>query len=188
MIQAGYVRYLGLSEMGADTIRRAAAVHPVAGLQIEYSLMSRGIEAQILPAMRELGIGVTAYGIMSRGLLSTDSARAISGGDPRARFPRFQGENLRCNLGLLAALEQIAEARGVSTAQLAIAWVASRGADIIPLIGTKRRDRLTEALAALELELTPAELAAIEAAVPPGEVAGDRYDAGGMASLDSENQ
>jgi aryl-alcohol dehydrogenase-like predicted oxidoreductase len=186
MIQAGYVRYLGLSEMGADTIRRAAAVHPVAGLQIEYSLMSRGIEAQILPAVRDLGIGVTAYGIMSRGLLSTDSARAIEDGDPRARFPRFQGENLRRNLGLLAALEEIAQARGVSTAQLAIAWVASRGADIIPLIGTKRRDRLAEALAALELQLTPAELAAIEAAVPHGEVAGDRYDPGGMASLDSE--
>jgi aryl-alcohol dehydrogenase-like predicted oxidoreductase len=187
MIQAGYVRYLGLSEMGADTIRRAAAVHKVAGLQIEYSLMSRGIEAQILPAVRELGIGVTAYGIMSRGLLSTDSARAIGDGDPRGRFPRFQGENLRRNLGLLAALEEIAQARGVSTAQLAIAWVASRGADIIPLIGTKRRDRLAEALAALELQLTPAELAAIEAAVPHGEVAGDRYDPGGMASLDSEN-
>jgi aryl-alcohol dehydrogenase-like predicted oxidoreductase len=186
MIQVGYVRYLGLSEMGADTIRRAAAVHPVAGLQIEYSLMSRGIEAQILPAVRDLGIGVTAYGIMSRGLLSTDSARAIEDGDPRARFPRFQGENLRRNLGLLAALEEIAQARGVSTAQLAIAWVASRGADIIPLIGTKRRDRLAEALAALELQLTPAELAAIEAAVPHGEVAGDRYDPGGMASLDSE--
>jgi aryl-alcohol dehydrogenase-like predicted oxidoreductase len=187
MIQAGYVGYLGLSEMGAETIRRAAAVHPVAGLQIEYSLMSRGIEAQILPAVRELGIGLTAYGIMSRGLLSTDSARAIDDGDPRARFPRFQGENLRRNLGLLAALEEIAQARGVSTAQLAIAWVASRGADIIPLIGTKRRDRLAEALAALELQLTPAELAAIEAAVPHGEVAGDRYDPGGMASLDSEN-
>ena len=187
MIQAGYVRYLGLSEMGADTIRHAAAVHKVAGLQIEYSLMSRGIEAQILPAVRELGIGVTAYGIMSRGLLSTDSARAIGDGDPRGRFPRFQGENLRRNLGLLAALEEIAQARGVSTAQLAIAWVASRGADIIPLIGTKRRDRLAEALAALELQLTPAELAAIEAAVPHGEVAGDRYDPGGMASLDSEN-
>jgi aryl-alcohol dehydrogenase-like predicted oxidoreductase len=186
MIQAGYVRYLGLSEMGAETIRRAEAVHPVAGLQIEYSLMSRGIEAQILPVVRELGIGVTAYGIMSRGLLSADSARAISGGDPRSRYPRFQGENLRRNLGLLAALEQIAQARGVSTAQFAIAWVASRGPDIIPLIGTKRRDRLAEALGALELELAPAELAAIEAAVPAGEVAGDRYDPGAMASLDSE--
>jgi aryl-alcohol dehydrogenase-like predicted oxidoreductase len=186
MIQAGYVRYLGLSEMGADTIRRAAAVHPVAGLQIEYSLMSRGIEAQILPTVRELGIGVTAYGIMSRGLLSSGSARAIGDRDPRSRFPRFQGENLQRNLGLLAALEQIAEGRGVTTAQLAIAWVLSRGSDIIPLIGTKRRDRLAEALGALDLDLTPGELAAIEAAVPSDQVAGDRYDSHGMASLDSE--
>jgi len=186
MIQAGFVRYLGLSEVGTDTIRRAAAVHPVAGLQIEYSLMSRGIEAQILPAVRELGVGVTAYGIMSRGLLSSNSARAIGDRDPRSRFPRFQGDNLRRNLGLLEALEQIAEGRGVTTAQLAIAWVASRGRDIIPLIGTKRRDRLAEALGALELTLTPGELAAIEAAIPADQVAGDRYDPGGMASLDSE--
>jgi aryl-alcohol dehydrogenase-like predicted oxidoreductase len=186
MIKAGYVRYLGLSEMGADTIRRAAAVHQVAGLQIEYSLMSRGIEARILPTVRELGIGVTAYGIMSRGLLSTDSARAVGAGDPRSRFPRFQGENLRRNLDLLAALEQIAVARGASAAQLAIAWVLSQGTDIIPLIGTKRRDRLAEALGALELTLSPHELAAIEAAVPSSQVAGDRYDAAQMAALDSE--
>jgi aryl-alcohol dehydrogenase-like predicted oxidoreductase len=186
MIQAGYVRYLGLSEMGAETIRRAAAVHPVAGLQIEYSLMSRGIEAEILPTVRELGIGVTAYGIMSRGLLSADSARAIGPGDPRARFPRFQGDNLRRNLDLLSALERIAADRSVSTAQLAIAWVLSRGRDIIPLVGTKRRDRLAEALAAVDLTLTADELAAIAASVPASAVAGDRYDPGGMASLDSE--
>ena len=186
MIQAGYVRYLGLSEMGADTIRRAHAVHPVTALQIEYSLMSRGIEERILPTVRELGIGVTAYGIMSRGLLSTDSARAIGPADPRSRFPRFQGENLQRNLTLLAALEEIAASHGVATAQLAIAWVVSRGRDIVPLIGTKRRDRLTEALGALELTLSPDELAAIEAAVPASEVAGDRYDPGQMAALDSE--
>jgi aryl-alcohol dehydrogenase-like predicted oxidoreductase len=186
MIDAGYVRYLGLSEMGPETIRRAAAVRPVTGLQIEYSLMSRAIETAILPTVRELGIGVTAYGIMSRGLLSTDSARAIGPGDPRARFPRFQGDNLRRNLDLLGALEQIAADRGVTTAQLAIAWVLSRGRDIVPLIGTKRRERLTEALGALELTLSPDELAAIEAAVPSSAVAGDRYDPGGMASLDSE--
>ena len=186
LIQAGYVRYLGLSEMGADTIRRAHAVHPVTALQIEYSLMSRGIEERILPAVRELGIGVTAYGIMSRGLLSTGSARAIGPADPRSRFPRFQGENLQRNLSLLAALEEIAVSHGVTTAQLAIAWVVSRGRDIVPLIGTKRRDRLTEALAALELSLAPDELAAIEAAVPSSEVAGDRYDPGQMAALDSE--
>src|SRR5450755_2501254 len=186
MIQAGYVRYLGLSEMGPETIRRAHAVHQVTALQIEYSLMSRGIEAEILPAVRELGIGITAYGIMSRGLLSTSSAREIGPGDPRSRFPRFQGENLRRNLDLLATLEQTAREQGVSTAQLAIAWVASRGKDIVPLIGTKRRDRLAEAVGALEMTLGPGELAAIEAAVPSGQVAGDRYDAGGMASLDSE--
>jgi len=186
MIQAGYVRCLGLSEMGADTIARAHAVHPVTALQIEYSLMSRGIEAEILPSVRELGIGVTAYGVLSRGLLSTASAREIGPGDPRSRFPRFQDQNLRRNLELLATLEKIAEARGATAAQLAIAWVACRGKDIVPLIGTKRRDRLAEALGALEVTLTPAELAAIEAAVPAGLVAGDRYDPGQMAALDSE--
>src|ERR1035437_8475201 len=145
MIQAGYVRYLGLSEVGAATIRRAHAVHPVSALQIEYSLMSRGIEAEILPTVRELGIGVTAYGILSRGLLSTASAPGPGAAGPLGRFPRFQGENLRRNLGLLAALEKVARDRDVTAAQLAIAWVASRGDDIIPLIGTKRRDRLAEA-------------------------------------------
>ena len=187
MIEAGFVRYLGLSEMGAATIRRAHAVHPVTALQIEYSLMSRGIEAQILPTVRELGIGVTAYGVLSRGLLSTASAREIGPDDPRARFPRFRAENLRRNLDLLAALEKIAQSRGVSTAQLAIAWVLSRGTDIVPLIGTKRRDRLAEALGALSVRLDSADLAALEAAVPAGQVAGDRYDPGQMAALDSEN-
>jgi len=185
MIKAGYVRYLGLSEMGADTIRRAHAVHPVAALQIEYSLMSRGIEARILPTVRELGISVTAYGILSRGLLSSGTAR-LAPGDPRARFPRFSDENHARNLELLAALEAIAAARGVTAAQLAIAWVASRGEDIIPLIGTKRRDRLAEALQALGLTLSTDDLAAIEAAVPAAAVAGDRYEAAQVAALDSE--
>jgi aryl-alcohol dehydrogenase-like predicted oxidoreductase len=185
MVRAGYVRYIGLSEMGADTIRRAHAVHPIAALQIEYSLMSRGIEARILPATRELGISVTAYGILSRGLLSSGTAR-LAPGDPRARFPRFSGENHATNLELLAALEAIAEDRGVTAAQLAIAWVASRGDDIIPLIGTKRRDRLTEALNALDLTLSTDEFAAIEAAVPADAVAGDRYEAAQVAALDSE--
>ena len=185
MIKAGYVRYLGLSEMGADTIRRAHAVHPVAALQIEYSLMSRGIEARILPTVRELGISVTAYGILSRGLLSSGTAR-LAPGDPRARFPRFREENHARNLDLLAALEAIADDRGVTAAQLAIAWVASRGDDIIPLIGTKRRDRLAEALQALDLTLSTDDLAAIEAAVPAGAVAGDRYEASQVAALDSE--
>jgi aryl-alcohol dehydrogenase-like predicted oxidoreductase len=186
MIEAGFVRYLGLSEVGAATIRRAHAVHPVTALQIEYSLMSRGIETEILPAVRELGIGVTAYGVLSRGLLSSASAREIGENDPRARFPRFRAENLGRNLDLLGALEKIAQEHGVTTAQLAIAWVLSRGTDIIPLIGTKRRDRLAEALGALDLRLTPADLAALEAAIPPGQVAGDRYESGQMAVLDSE--
>ena len=185
MIDAGYVRCVGLSEVGAETIRRAHAVRPVAELQIEYSLMSRGIEREILPCVRELGISVTAYGIMSRGLLNRDTAR-LGERDPRARFPRFQQGNLERNLALLGELEKIAGERGVSTAQLAIAWVAAQGEDIIPLIGTKRRSRLAEAVAALDLRLSPAELAAIEAAVPATEVAGDRYDGPQMGALDSE--
>jgi aryl-alcohol dehydrogenase-like predicted oxidoreductase len=192
MIRAGYVRHIGLSEVGAETIRRAHAVHPIAALQIEYSLMSRGIEAEILPAVRELGISVTAYGILSRGLLSSGTAR-LAPDDPRARFPRFSGDNHARNLELLAALETIAERKGggevggeVTAAQLAIAWVASRGEDIIPLIGTKRRDRLGEALEALDLTLSADDLAAIEAAVPAAAVAGDRYAAAQVAALDSE--
>jgi aryl-alcohol dehydrogenase-like predicted oxidoreductase len=185
MIQAGYIRYLGLSEMGADTIRRAAAAYPVTALQIEYSLVSRSIEAGILPTVRELGVGVTAYGVMSRGLLSA-SARGIGAGDSRNRLPRFQGENLQRNLVLLDALERVATERGATAAQLALAWVLSRGADIVPLIGTKRSDRLAEALGALELTLSPDQLAAIESAVPPSAVAGTRYDPAQMAALDSE--
>jgi aryl-alcohol dehydrogenase-like predicted oxidoreductase len=185
MVRAGYVRHIGLSEVGADTIRRAHAVHPIAALQIEYSLVSRGIEARILPTVRELGISVTAYGILSRGLLSSSTAR-LGPGDPRIRFPRFRGENHARNLELLGALEAIAEPKGVTAAQLAIAWAASRGEDIIPLIGTKRRDRLAEALAALDLVLSADELAAIEAAVPTEAVAGERYEAAQMAALDSE--
>ena len=185
MIQAGYVRHIGLSEMGPKTIRRAHAVHPIAALQIEYSLMSRGIEAEILPTVRELGISVTAYGILSRGLLSSGTARLASG-DPRTRFPRFTDENHARNLELLAALEAIAADLGVTAAQLAIAWVASRGEDIIPLIGTKRRERLAEALKALDLTLSADELAAIGAAVPAEAVAGGRYETAQVAMLDSE--
>ena len=185
MIQAGYVRHIGLSEMGAQTIRRAHAVHPIAALQIEYSLMSRGIEKEILPTTRELGISVTAYGILSRGLLSSGTAR-LAPGDPRARFPRFQDHNHARNLELLAALETIADEHDVTAAQLAIAWVASRGDDIIPLIGTKRRDRLEEALKALDLTLSGDDLAAVEAAVPADAVAGGRYEPAQVAALDSE--
>ncbi len=187
MIQAGYVRHLGLSEMGADTIRRANAAYPVSGLQIEYSLMSRGIEAAILPAVRELGISVTAYGILSRGLLSSASARAIGDGDMRAqRFPRFQGENLRRNLrpGRRPGADRRRPRRHHRAARVRLG--AGQGDDIIPLIGTKRRDRLTEALGALELRLTGEELASLEAAVPAGSVAGDRYDPHQMTALDSE--
>ncbi|HCU93721.1 MAG TPA: aldo/keto reductase [Actinobacteria bacterium] len=185
MVAAGHVRYAGLSEVGAQTIRRAHAVHPVAALQIEYSLMSRGIEDSLLPVVRDLGIGVTAYGVLSRGLLSTATARP-GPADPRIRFPRFREQNVARNLALVGALERLAQERGVTTAQLAIAWVLARGADIIPLIGTKRRDRLAEALGALDLALTAGELQAIEEAVPAAAVAGDRYDEHGMASLDSE--
>jgi aryl-alcohol dehydrogenase-like predicted oxidoreductase len=158
----------------------------VTALQIEYSLVSRGIEAEILPAVRELGIGVTAYGVLSRGLLNPATARPGGAADGRSRYPRFQGGNLERNLALVAALEPLAAERGVTTAQLAIAWVCAQGSDIVPLIGTKRRDRLAEALAALDLELGPGDLAAVEAAVPAGAVAGDRYDERQMAALDSE--
>ena len=185
MMQAGYVRYIGLSEVGADNIRRAHAVHPIAAVQLEYSLMSRSIEAKILPAVRELGISVTAYGILSRGLLSSATAQ-LAPDDPRTRFPRFRDENHARNLKLLAALEALAEEHAATTAQLAIAWVASRGKDVIPLIGTKRRKRLAEALKALDLTLSGDDLAAIERAVPADAVAGGRYEPSQMAMLDSE--
>jgi aryl-alcohol dehydrogenase-like predicted oxidoreductase len=186
LVTAGYVRYIGLSEMGAATIRRAHATHPITALQIEYSLMSRGIEAEILPTVRELGIGVTAYGVLSRGLIG-ETGRDVAADDPRAsRFPRFHPANLSQNVSLVQALERVAVGRGVSAAQLAFAWVASRGDDIIPLIGTKRRTRLDEALRAFDITLTPGEIDAIEAAVPASAVAGQRYDEGSMAALDSE--
>ena len=189
LVKAGYVRHIGLSEVGAETLRRAAAEHPISDLQIEYSLLSRSIEAEILPTARELGIGVTAYGVLSRGLLSGhwNQGHDIAGTDFRGFSPRFQGENLTHNLGLVEALRAIAEAKGVSVAQVAIAWVASRGEDIVPLVGARRRDRLTEALGALDVTLTPADLAAVEAAVPAGSAAGDRYAAAQMAHLDSEH-
>ena len=189
-IEAGWVRHVGLSEVGADTIRRAAAVHPIADLQIEYSLVSRGIEAEILPTTRELGIGITAYGVLSRGLLSGhwSPEREMSAGDFRAHSPRFQGENLQQNLRLVEALRAVAEANGATVAQAAIAWVLSRGEDIVPLVGARRPDRLAEALGALDLDLTADDLAAIEAAVPAEAVAGTRYDAQQMAFLDSERR
>lgn len=188
MIRAGHVRYLGLSEAGAETLRRAHAVHPVADLQIEYSLVSRGIEREILPAARALGVGITAYGVLSRGLIGGhwSRERALAKGDIRNFLPRFQGENLERNLALVEALRQVAESRGATVAQVAIAWVLSRGDDIVPLIGARRRDRLAEALGALDLALTPQDLSRLEKAIPPDAAAGTRYDAGQMGMLDSE--
>jgi aryl-alcohol dehydrogenase-like predicted oxidoreductase len=187
MVKAGYVRHVGLSEVGASTIRRAAAVHPICDLQIEYSLISRGIEDEILPACRALGIGVTAYGVLSRGLISGHWQKGAAGaGDFRAVSPRFQGENVEHNLALVDALRKVAEAKGVSVAQIAIAWVAAQGDDIVPLVGARRRDRLAEALGAMDVVLSAEDKAAIERVVPKGAAAGERYGAAQMAHLDSE--
>ncbi|MHA6204515.1 aldo/keto reductase [Dyella soli] len=188
LVKAGYVRHLGLSEVGAETIRRANAVLPVADLQIEYSLISRGIEPSILPACRALGLGITAYGVLSRGLISGhwSADRGTDARDFRTHSPRFQGGNLTHNLSLVDALRQLADARGISVAQLAIAWVLARGEDIVPLVGARSRARLQEALVAIDVDLDADDLAAIERAVPPGAAAGERYNSQGMASLDSE--
>lgn len=187
MIKAGFVRHIGLSEVGADTLRRAAAVHPISDLQIEYSLISRGIEARILPTARELGIGITAYGVLSRGLISGHWRKdKIAAGDFRAFSPRFQEANVDANLALVEALRRVAAAKDLSVAQVAIAWVAAQGRDIIPLVGARRRDRLAEALGSLDVVLTANDLAAIEAAVPKDAAAGSRYPSAAMADLDSE--
>ncbi|MFG1274241.1 aldo/keto reductase [Xanthobacter flavus] len=186
MVQAGYVRHVGLSEVGAETIRRAAAVHPVNDLQIEYSLISRGIEDGILQVCRDLGIGITAYGVLSRGLISGHYQASGTASDFRAHSPRFQSENVAENLKLVEALRQVAQARGASVAQVAIAWVAAQGADILPLVGARRRDRLAEALGSLDVTLDAAALAAIEAAIPKGAAKGARYAAAQMEMLDSE--
>jgi aryl-alcohol dehydrogenase-like predicted oxidoreductase len=188
MVEAGYVRHVGLSEVGAQALRRAAAVHPISDLQIEYSLLSRGIEAEILPTARALGIGVTAYGVLSRGLLSGhwSPQRELASHDFRTISPRFQGENLARNLRLVEALREVADSLGATVAQIAIAWVASRGDDIVPLVGARRRDRLAESLDAAVLVLGPEALARIEEAVPAGAVAGSRYPDALMHDLDSE--
>lgn len=191
-VEAGHVRHIGLSEVGADTLRRAAAVAPISDLQIEYSLISRGIEEEILPTARELGIGITAYGVLSRGLISGHFTRdrALAPGDFRGMSPRFQGANLHRNLDLVEALRKVAEDKGVSVAQTAIAWVLSRGprhdVGIVPLVGARRRDRLAEALGAMDITLSAADLADIEEAVPADAAAGERYPAAQMAHLDSE--
>ncbi|MGW0711842.1 aldo/keto reductase [Streptomyces sp. NPDC002643] len=192
LVERGYVRHIGLSEVGAETVRRAAATAPIVDLQIEYSLISRGIEDEILPTVRELGIAITAYGVLSRGLISGHFTRdrELGAGDFRSFSPRFQGDNLQHNLDLVERLRKIAEEKGASVAQIAIAWVlaqaARQGAAVVPLIGARRRDRLAEALGALDVTLDADDLAAIEEAVPAGAAAGDRYPAAQMAHLDSE--
>jgi aryl-alcohol dehydrogenase-like predicted oxidoreductase len=190
LVKAGYVRHLGLSEVGAETIRRAHAVHPVSDVQIEYSLISRGIEQEILPTCRELGIGITAYGVLSRGLLSGhwsgERAESLTPHDFRASAPRFTGENLERNLELVETLRAVAEAKGATVAQVAIGWALSRGDDVVPLVGARTRERLAESLGALEVELTEDDLSRIEEAIPAGAAAGERYDDRQMAILDSE--
>jgi aryl-alcohol dehydrogenase-like predicted oxidoreductase len=188
MVKAGYVRHIGLSEVGSDTLRRAQAIHPISDLQIEYSLMSRGIEKDILPTTRELGIGITAYGVLSRGLLSGhwSKTRETAVNDFRRYSPRFSAENIDQNLTLVEALRSIADEKGATVAQLAIAWVASRGQDIVPLVGARQRTRLQEALGAIHVELSMDEIARIENAIPLGAVAGERYNNYLMSTLDSE--
>lgn len=187
MVEAGYVRHISLSEVGSDTIRRAHAVHPISDLQIEYSLISRGIEDGILDTCRELGIAITAYGVLSRGLLSGHWDRNKAGqNDWRAHSPRFQPGNVEHNLKLAEALREMAEEKGTSVAQIAIAWVVAQGEDIFPLIGARRRDQLSEALGALDPELSPDDLARIEDSIPRGAAQGERYAPAQMAHLDSE--
>jgi aryl-alcohol dehydrogenase-like predicted oxidoreductase len=186
MVKAGYVRHVGLSEVGPETLRRACAVHPVADLQIEYSLFSRGIEVDILPSCRRLGVGVTAYGVLSRGLLSGHWSRERQTRGLRGFLPRFQGENLERNLALVEALRAFAVKKGATVAQVALGWVLSRGKDIVPLIGARRREQLAESLGARDLALTADDTAEIERAVPLSSASGDRYNPQGMSGLDSE--
>jgi aryl-alcohol dehydrogenase-like predicted oxidoreductase len=188
MVNAGYVKHIGLSEAGAETVRRAHAVHPISWLQIEYSLFSRNLEQEILPTLRELGISLNPYGVLSRGLLSGKWTKGDKNGDHdfRINYPRFSGENLERNLALVENLRKIADEKETTVTKLAIAWVLSRGEDIIPLIGARKRSQLEEALDALHLELNEADLARIEQAVPYSEVAGDRYGSHEMKMLDSE--
>ncbi|HEY0134572.1 MAG TPA: aldo/keto reductase [Nannocystis sp.] len=184
LVTSGHVRHIGLSEMGADTIRRAAAVHPIVDLQIEYSLVSRKPEVEILPTLAELGVGMTAYGVLSRGLLAGSLPKGPR--DFRSHLPRFTGDNLEKNQRLVETLAGLASARGVTSSQLAIAWVLARGEHIVPVIGARTRAQLDDALAALDLQLGADDLAEIEAAIPADAIAGDRYDAHQMQALDSE--
>jgi aryl-alcohol dehydrogenase-like predicted oxidoreductase len=184
MVEQGYVRHIGLSEMSAETAKKAQAVAPICDMQIEYGLATRGIEAKVLPGLRELGVGVTAYGVLSRGLLTGTVPQAQ--GDMRARLPRFSGENLPANQQLSATLAEVAAERGVSASQMAIAWVLAKGEDIVPVLGARTEAHIAEALAALELTLSDAEMSRLEQAVPAEKVAGTRYDPHQMAHLDSE--
>src|SRR5262245_7774541 len=188
MVKAGHVRYVALSEVGVDTMRRAAKVHPICDLQIEYALVSRNVEVSIIPALRELEIAMTAYGVLSRGLLT--GAKPSGKSDIRAHLPRFSAGNAARNEPLVDALARIAAGKGVSPAQLAIAWVRAKGAaqkvTIIPTIGARRRRQLADALSSLDVFLDPSEVAALEAAVPASQVAGTRYPEAQMAILDSE--
>ena len=188
MVKAGYVRHIGLSEVGTDTIRRAHAVHPISDLQIEYSLISRGPEAGIFPLLKTLGIGVTAYGVLSRGLLA--GSQPSGPGDFRARLPRFTGDNLVRNNRLVAVLQQLASGMGASASQVAIAWVLAQGKslgmDMLPIVGSRTLKQLGEALGALQLTLSAQDLQHIQAALPADAVAGTRYDAYQMGHLDSE--
>jgi aryl-alcohol dehydrogenase-like predicted oxidoreductase len=189
MVKAGYIKHIGLSEIGSDTIRRAHKVHPIADLQIEYSLISRGIEDDILPTCRELGIGISAYGVLSRGLISGHWTKDGGGArDFRAMSPRFQAGNIDTNLALVEKLRAIAADLGASVAQVAIAWVAAQGNDIVPLVGARRRDRLTEALGALEVKLTPSHLADLAKAIPADAAAGGRYPEEHLVHMDSEKK
>jgi len=186
LIRAGYVRFAGLSEVGPDTIRRAHAVQPIADLQIEYAIVSRGPEKAIFPVLEELGIGVTAYGVLSRGLLS--GSKPTGGGDIRGYLPRFAGENLSHNEKIVNDLKEVAAEKGLTPAQLAIAWVLAKRRRIVPVIGARTRKQLAESLAALQAKLSAADLARIEEAIPPSAIAGTRYDERQMRMLDSERQ
>ena len=185
MVKAGYVRHIGLSEVGPATLRRAHAVHPISNLQMEYSLFTRDIEAEVLPTARELGVGITAYGVLSRGLLSGTwtADRPVAATDLRAHSPRFLDHNVRHNLELVEALRVVAQKRGITVSQAAIAWVLSRGEDIVPVIGARRRELLAESLGALDADLNADDLAAIEGAVPAGSVAGERYPDGRVPDI-----
>ena len=185
LVEAGKVRYLGISEAAPDTVRRAHAVHPVTAGQYEWSLFSRDLEDELVPTLRELGIGVVAYSPLGRGFLSgrISSPDDFGEDDFRRNHPRFTGENFDRNLELVERVRELAERKGATPSQLAIAWVLAQGGDVVPIPGTKRRRYLEENLGALEVELTPDDLAAIEEVTPRGSVAGDRYNPQMMANV-----